>query len=243
MNSSDQAFFDLAMKVIGGQATPDEWAALNAQFAADPALKAEFDQLKVDVAVARETLPLLDAMEATTPPLPGYARERLRTKVRQTLGPPVRQRASTGVWRWWLAWATACAAVALVVVSTAVFNSPPHALSPPLTPLIQVAMLDSIGGTRGTGEKPLDTLQRQWKEAQPQVFSDADKLKRWQEEWPSGAKQSVAKVLYNRDTQELKVLIRSKGKTVLEKIILVTEERELPRALKEAEAFITGPRS
>ena len=46
MNSSDQTFFDLAIKVIGGQATPDERAVLNAQLAADPALKAEFEQLK-----------------------------------------------------------------------------------------------------------------------------------------------------------------------------------------------------
>ena len=232
MNSSDQAFFDLAIKVIGGQATPDERAVLNAQLAADPALKAEFEQLKVDVAVARETLPLLDAIEATTPPLPGYARERLRTKVRQTLGPPVRPRASTGGWRWWLGLATACAAVALVVVLNR------GSSGPTLPPLIQVAMLDSIGSTRGTGEKPLDTLQRQWQEAQPQVFSDADKLKRWREEWPTGGKRTVVKVYYDRDTGEIRVSARSPEQSATEQVFPVKSESDLPTVLADVRKAI-----
>jgi hypothetical protein len=134
------------------------------------------------------------------------------------------------VWRWWIGLATATAAVALVVV----LNRP----GPNLPPVIQVAMLDSVGTVRGTGEKPMELLQQQWKAAKPQEFDDAAKLKQWQEGWPVDPKQPAVKILYNGDTRELRVLLRSGGTAVREKVIVVTEPRELSKALIEAEAFI-----
>jgi hypothetical protein len=134
------------------------------------------------------------------------------------------------VWRWWIGLATATAAVALVVV----LNRP----GPNLPPVIQVAMLDSVGTVRGTGEKPMELLQQQWKAAKPQEFDDAAKLKQWQEGWPVDPKQPAVKILYNVDTRELRVLLRSGGTAVREKVIVVTEPRELSKALIEAEAFI-----
>ena len=134
------------------------------------------------------------------------------------------------VWRWWIGLATATAAVVLIVV----LNRP----GPNLPPVIQVAMLDSVGTVRGTGEKPMELLQQQWKEAKPVEFDDAAKLKNWQEGWPVDPKQPAVKILYNVDTRELRVLIRSGGTAVREKVIAVNEPRELPKALLEAEAFI-----
>ena len=130
------------------------------------------------------------------------------------------------VWRWWIGLATATAAVALVVV----LNRP--------GPVIQVAMLDSVGTVRGTGVQPMELLQHRWKEAKPQEFDDAAKLKRWQDSWPVDPKQPAVKILYNVDTRELRVLIRSGGTAVREKVIVVNEPRELPKGLLEAEAFI-----
>lgn len=134
------------------------------------------------------------------------------------------------VWRWWIGLATATAAVVLVVF----LNQP----GPNLPPVIQVAMLDSVGTVRGTGEKPMEMLQKQWKEAKPQEFDNAAKLKQWQEGWPVDPKQPAVKILYNVDTRELRVLLRSGGTAVREKVIVVTEPRELSKALIEAEAFI-----
>lgn len=134
------------------------------------------------------------------------------------------------VWRWWIGLATATAAVVLVVV----LNQP----GPNLPPVIQVAMLDSVGTVRGTGEKPMEMLQQQWKAAKPQEFDDAAKLKQWQEGWPVDPKQPAVKILYNVDTRELRVLVRSGGTTAREKVFVVNEPRELPKALIEAEAFI-----
>ncbi len=134
------------------------------------------------------------------------------------------------VWRWWLGLATATAAVAMIVA----LNRP----GPHLPPVIQVAMLDSVGTTRGTAANPLTTLQQQWRDAKSHEFDDDAKLKQWQADWPAGSKQTVVKILYNRDTGELRISVRTNGTLTREKVIAVKEERELPKLILEAEAFI-----
>jgi hypothetical protein len=74
------------MKVLARQATEAERAELDSLLAESPELKAEFEELRVDVRIAKELLPLVAATETTTPEFPAYAGERLQTKVRQTLG-------------------------------------------------------------------------------------------------------------------------------------------------------------
>ena len=89
MNSmNDERFFDLAMKVIARQATDAERAELDALLAREPDLKAELARLQADVRTARDALPLVDATQETAGELPAYARGRLQTKVRQTIGRP-----------------------------------------------------------------------------------------------------------------------------------------------------------
>ena len=232
MNPNEQEFFDLAMKVVAGHASASEQAELRALLADDPALKAEFERLRMDAELAKEVVPLIEATQATGPKLPEYARERLRAKVRQSLGHKRTEARHSGQWRWWLGLATATAAVVLVVV----LNRP----GPNLPPVVQVAMLDSVGTVRGTGEKPMDVLQRQWKEAKPQEFDDAAKLKLWQENWPAGSKQTVVKILYDRDAGEVRVMVRIEGKEPSIKVIPVKEERDLASVLATVEANING---
>ena len=137
-------------------------------------------------------------------------------------------------WRWWIGLATATAAVVLVVV----LNRP----GPNLPPVIQVAMLDSVGTVRGTGEKPMDVLQRQWKDVKPQEFDDASKLKNWQEDWSAAAKQTVVKVIYNRDAGELRLLVRRREGPAVERVFLIKEEQDLPKLMVEVVALINGMR-
>src|ERR1035437_2107759 len=121
---NDDHFFDLAMKVIARQATEAERAELDALIARQPELKAEYERLQADVRLAREVLPLVSATEATAPELPAYARGRLQTKVRETLGrPPVPGGApeedalgTLWKWRWMLGLAAATAVVALLLL-------------------------------------------------------------------------------------------------------------------------------
>src|SRR5207247_10735953 len=85
---NDQRFFDLAMKVIGGQATDTERADLDTLLAREPDLRPEFERLETDARVAKDVLPLITACTSSTGELPAYARDRLQTAVRQALGRP-----------------------------------------------------------------------------------------------------------------------------------------------------------
>jgi hypothetical protein len=85
---NDERFFDLAMKVIARQCTDAERAELDTLLVREPELKTEFERLQADVRTAKDTLPLVDATQATAGELPAYARGRLQTKVRQTFGRP-----------------------------------------------------------------------------------------------------------------------------------------------------------
>lgn len=83
---SDQRFFDLAMKAIAHQATAAERAELDALLAREPGFRAEFARMQADVRLVKDVLPLVDATQPAAAELPAYARGRLQTKVRQTLG-------------------------------------------------------------------------------------------------------------------------------------------------------------
>jgi hypothetical protein len=133
MNSmNDQSFFDLAMKVIARHATNEERANLNTLLAQEPELRAEFERLETDARVAKDALQLITTYTASTAEFPAYARERLQTAVRQTLGRPESvakepHRSLAWGWRWGLGLAGATAVVLLVAVS--VFH-PPSKLEP-----------------------------------------------------------------------------------------------------------------
>ena len=82
---NEDHFFDLAMKSIAGQATDSEIKELESLISANQNLKAELDRLRGDVKLAKEAMPLVDAMQAKGAQLPGYARQRLQSKVKRTL--------------------------------------------------------------------------------------------------------------------------------------------------------------
>jgi len=136
------------------------------------------------------------------------------------------------VWRWWIGLATATAAVVLIVV----LNRP----GPNLPPVIQVAMLDSVGTVRGTGEQPMDTLRKQWKDAKPQEFSETSKLKQWQADWSAATKEAVAKVVYDRDAGVLTVMVKPTGKAATTKVFPAKDEQALPQLLVEVQEFISS---
>src|SRR5437870_4919008 len=154
ISMNDERFFDLAVKAIARQATDAERADLDALLAREPELRAEFTRLEADARVAKDALPLVNAMRETTGELPVYARERLQTVVRQTLGRPESaakepDRSLAWGWRWVLGLAAATAVV--VIVALSIFHAPN-------APVIQLAILDTAGGTRGADTNELATL-------------------------------------------------------------------------------------
>ncbi len=229
---SDQRFFDLAMKAIAHQATDAERAELDALLAHEQGLRAEFARLQADVRLAKDVLPLVDATQPAAAELPAYARGRLQTKVRQTLGRPRpsapsasdAERRMMWRWRWLLGLAAAVAAVALVAV---LWQAP--------APMIQVAMLDTAGASRGSDAKELALLQQTWNKAQVESFSSGEKAGAWETHWPGGSTRTVVKILYDRPAGELRVLGRWKGKPFAKTVVV---EQDFAAALNQVKQFI-----
>lgn len=230
---NDERFFDLAMKVIARQCTDAERAELDALLAKRPELKAEFERLQTEVRVAKEALPLVNATEATTGELPAYARGRLQTKVRQTLGrpqsagAPERDKELSFLWRW--RWVLGLAAATAVVVLALL-----PVLRPPSRPFIQLAMLDVTGAMRGAETNEVALLQRTWETAGVDSFSDAESLRAWETNWP--AKRETVKIIYDRNAAEVRVAGRWKGRS-FDRVFAV--EPDLASTLAKAKAYLS----
>src|SRR5262245_46740092 len=228
MNSmNDQRFFDLAMRVIAHQATDAERADLGALLAREPKLRTEFERLETDARIAKDALPLIAASTASTGEFPAYARERLQTAMRETLGrPKAAAKEPPWVWRWVLSLVIATAVVlflALPFFRTA--NSP----------VIQLAVLDTGGGTRGADTSEVTTLEETWKGIPVQNFSSASELQAWEKNWSTDGRRPAAKIVYDRALGEVRVSGRSQGRD-FEKTFPV--EKDLATTLQQAKAFI-----
>jgi hypothetical protein len=232
---NDQSFFDLAMKVIGGQATDTERAELDALLAREPELRTEFERLEADARVAKDAMPLIAACTASTGEFPAYARERLQTAVRQTLGrpkfaakdspPDFPDRSLAWGWRWVLSLAIATAAVLLLALP--IFRTMN-------TPVIQLAILDMGGGTRGADTSEVETFKKMWKEI-PVTFSSVSELEAWEKNWPNDGGRPAARIVYDPAAGEVRVSGRSQGRG-FQKTFPV--ERNLATTLQQAKAFI-----
>jgi hypothetical protein len=231
---NDQEFFDLAVKVVGHQAGEAERAALQAAMANRPELKAEFEKIQADARLAREVLPLLAAVEAAPGEFPAYARERLQTKVRQIFGRPdtVTKEASEKElktmwrWRWVLGLAAATAVVALLLTPI---------LTKPGAPVLQVALLDAAGATRGSDANETTLLRQTWEKATIDSFSSTGDLRAWETNWPPQTKGPVVKIVFDRAAGEVRVLGRWKGDNFTKTFLI---EEDLAITLRQANDFI-----
>lgn len=223
---NDQRWFDLAMKVIAGQATDAERAELDALLAREPEMSAEFARLEEGARVTKDALPLVDATRATTGELPPYARGRLQTKVRLTLGGPAAtkeaDRSLASGWRWVMGLMATAAVVLLVVLP--LFRTPS-------APVVQLAMLDTTGGTRGTDTNEAALLRETWSKATLNSFTSAEAMRGWETKDTADA----VKVIYDRAAAEVRVLGKWRGKS-FGKTFLV--DADLPATLREAKSFI-----
>jgi len=161
--------------------------------------------------------------------LPAYARGRLQTKVRQTLGhPAAKQKPDQSLawgWRWILGLAAATAVIVLVALPT--FRTPSG-------PVVQVAMLDTMGAVRGAGTNETEILKQQWKNSTVQTFDQTGPLENWETNWPTGGKMT-AKVIYDRAAGEVRVVLH-KGDKSQQKIFVI--EHDLATTMQEAGNFI-----
>ena len=102
-------------------------------------------------------------------------------------------------------------------------------------PVIQVAMLDTAGTSRGSDAKELALLQQTWNKAQVDSFSIAENARTWETNWPGNSKGAVVKILYDRPAGELRVLGRWRGETFAKAFVV---EEDFAAALNQAKQFI-----
>ena len=160
-------------------------------------------------------------------------KRRLKWKLLPTAPPAARPRRSPHKeeslpwkWRWILGLAAATALIVLVLIP-AVTKSP--------QPLIQLALLDIAGTTRGADTNEAAILQQMWKETTVQNFSTLSEAETWEKSWPNGDKRAMAKIILDRAAGEVRVMGRWKGKT-FEKSFPVG--KDLAAALKQANDFV-----
>lgn len=277
MSTNDQQFFDLAMKAIAGKANAGERTELDSLLGSHPELREEYVELQADARLAREVLPLLGRTEAQSGHLPGYARNRLLASVRRAFprpqtglddglldvgpfvhvprpafcyAPPPRLKAGRvqkhALLRWWQWFGlAAAAAAALILIVPALIKL---ATSPvQLAPLVQLAMLDTEGATRGMAANPTAALEQTWSGSKVETFTASGELKRWLNEWPAESRQPVIKIVFDRDFAQVRVAGRWKGKPAFEKVfpvaqvrglIPVAQEQDLPGVLEAVRGFI-----
>src|SRR5439155_16425011 len=157
--------------------------------------------------------------------------ERLQAKVRQSLGaksaPPKEAESARGwAWRLWLGLATVTAVIVTLLI--------PSLVRPP-TPLIQVAMLDTTGATRGDATNEVAVLQEMWQKSTVQNFTENAELEAWEKAWPSGAQRGAAKIIYDPAAGEVRALVRRQQEIIQKSF---TVESDLTAAMQRAKAFV-----
>jgi hypothetical protein len=127
-------------------------------------------------------------------------------------------------WRWLIGLATALAMVVLVAV-----------LWPAPAPVIQVAMLDAAGASRGSDARELAALRQTWTKAVVASFSTAERARAWEIKWPEAGRQALVKTIYERPAGELRVEGRWKGKQFAKTFLV---EQDFAAALNQAKQFV-----
>ena len=235
MNSmNDERFLELAMKSIAGETSATERAELESALDGDPGRRGEFARLEGQARLAQVVLPLADTTKASVPELPGFVRERLRTKVRLTLGASDAAsgdrigtaRGTPLAWRWLLGLLGVTAVLALVFLP---------GLLGPRGPVIEVAMFNPAGPVRGASTNETAMLRETWPSSTVREFSDAELLRKWLTDERGPARRPLVRVVYDRATAEIRLTIR-RGGSVTERTIPV--DTDLRSALEEARKLV-----
>jgi hypothetical protein len=132
------------------------------------------------------------------------------------------------VWKW--RWILGLAASAAVVV---LFLLPVFNRSAP--PMIQVAMLDVAGATRGSDTNETSLLHQTWEKATVDSFTGTMALHAWETNWPAQNERPVVKVVFDRAAGEVRILGRWKGESFTKTLLV---ERDLAATLEQAKSFI-----
>lgn len=118
----------------------------------------------------------------------------------------------------------AATAAVVLLVALPVFRGP-------VAPVIQMAILDTTGSTRGTHSNETALLRKAWSTAALDTFTSAEALHDWQAKHEA----NTVKIIHDHAAAEVKVLGKWHGKT-FEKTFPV--QPDLGATLQKANLFI-----
>ena len=101
--------------------------------------------------------------------------------------------------------------------------------------MIQVAMLDTAGATRGSDTNEASLLHQTWEKAPVDSFTGTEALHAWEANWPAQNRRPVVKVVFDRAAGEVRILGRWKGESFTKTLLV---ERDLAATLEQAKSFI-----
>lgn len=223
----------------------------------DPALLVEYEAWQAELPALKELAGLAGATTLNEPAMPESVREELlehlqetfdhaKPELTETQSPDAIQRvAGVGTrevtWRWALIPAFGLAVLFLISLNK--INQDPVPASPPKiaqtqaeTPVIQIALLDVVGQTRGTNDPIRVQLQHAWPETKLIDFAQSSTMKTWRGDWPTST-DSVIKILYKVSTGELTLTGQIKGENK-EETFTLTDPQELPVLIQQAQATL-----
>src|SRR4029077_15163182 len=121
------------------------------------------------------------------------------------------------------------ATAVVVIVAFSIFHAPN-------SPVIQLAMLDTAGVTRGADTNEVVTLREAWKGIAVQNFSNSSELEAWEKNWPNGDGRPAPKIIYDPAAGEVRVSGRSRGKFFQRTFLL--EKDDLALTLQHVREFV-----
>jgi hypothetical protein len=128
-----------------------------------------------------------------------------------------------------LAGLAVCALVILINMPDK--NIDPIAKAP--EPVIQLAMLDIVGETRGEGNETVKSFKDAWPQAAYENYSEMDPAREWREQWDDDSKTPQVKILYDVTEAEVTVLGKWKGEAKTETLPVDDNLAEVIQKAKE----------
>lgn len=137
----------------------------------------------------------------------------------------------------WLIVASAIPVIVALMVLVSLLNKDdgPPPIAQTHTPVIQLAMLDIVGETRGEGNETAKTFKEAWPKAAYENYSEIDPAKAWRGQWADNAKAPQVKILYDVTEAEITVLGKWKGETKTETLLV---DDNLAEVLQKAKDLI-----
>ncbi len=244
---------ELVMNKATGRASEEDLNRIDAILELEPNLWDDYNQWHRDMPALRGAMCFAAAAAEDRHQLPEHIRKELRARMRAVLRKPQpnydrlmelvnKPPNPQPSWRWAVAPAVGLAAI--MVISLVLFNNRPEEDPPaqpevvnlpqqPAAPVIQVALLDIVGATRGPEDPTLKLFQTEWPEVQVHQFSRSAKSRDWLTQWPLSARGPVCKIFYNQSAGELQLIAivnQQKHETRFE----LNDVSELPQLIQKA---------